>query len=239
MINDLKNQTLLVVSPHPDDEALGCGGLIKRVKDAGGKVYILFMTTGMTLDYSPKGISTVDERFDEIKQVANFLNYDGYRIAFPGNDYHLKLDKVPQKDIINEIENGNKISLSAIKPTIVAAPIYPDYNQDHITCTQALFAATRPTPDNIKPMQPVILGYESVPTANWWNTTKNNMNFFVSLSTEQLETKIEALSLYKSQIRPYPHSRSLQAMRNLAQYRGMLAGIPAAEAFFVYRNIIL
>lgn len=235
----LENQKLFIISPHPDDEVLGCGGLIKRVKDTGGKVYVLFLTTGMTLDYSPKGISTVDERFAEIKQVAKYLNYDGYRIAFPGNDYHLRLDKVPQKDIINEIENGDKISLSALKPTIVAAPIYPDYNQDHRACARALFAATRPAPDDTKPLQPIILGYESVPTADWWNTTENNMNFFVSLSEEQLRTKIEALSLYKSQLRQAAHPRSLQSMRNLAYYRGMHAGLPAAEAFFVYRNIVL
>lgn len=37
---------LMVFSPHPDDETLGAGGLIQRVLKSGGKVKIVFMTSG-------------------------------------------------------------------------------------------------------------------------------------------------------------------------------------------------
>src|SRR5262249_8591511 len=37
---------LLVVSPHPDDEILGAGGLIQRVLHAGGEVQVVYMTSG-------------------------------------------------------------------------------------------------------------------------------------------------------------------------------------------------
>jgi LmbE family N-acetylglucosaminyl deacetylase len=37
---------LLVISPHPDDETLGCGGLIARVRGAGGQVRVVFLTNG-------------------------------------------------------------------------------------------------------------------------------------------------------------------------------------------------
>jgi LmbE family N-acetylglucosaminyl deacetylase len=36
----------LVFSPHPDDETLGCGGLIQRAKSAGATVTIAFLTNG-------------------------------------------------------------------------------------------------------------------------------------------------------------------------------------------------
>ena len=36
----------LIVSPHPDDEALGCGGLIARRIQAGGRVCVLYVTDG-------------------------------------------------------------------------------------------------------------------------------------------------------------------------------------------------
>src|SRR4051812_37271375 len=88
---DLKNQILLVISPHPDDEVLGSGGLIKRIKDEGGKVYVLFLTVGVTVEYSQKGISTESERLKEIEEAAKYLKYDDYRIVFIGEDYHLKL----------------------------------------------------------------------------------------------------------------------------------------------------
>jgi LmbE family N-acetylglucosaminyl deacetylase len=38
--------SLLVVSPHPDDEALCCAGAIQRVLHAGGRVSIVWVTSG-------------------------------------------------------------------------------------------------------------------------------------------------------------------------------------------------
>lgn len=235
---DLKKQKLLIISPHPDDEVLGCGGLIKKVKDAGGKVYILFLTVGVTIDYSQQGISTGQERLDEIEQVAKYMKYDGYRIAFKGDDYHLKLERIPQKDIMHEIENGKKISLNTIKPTIVAIPLPSDYNQDHTATTRAALAATRPADDNTKPLQRIVIGYESVPTAQWSQTSKNPINFYLTLSDTELEAKIAALQLYKSQVRSTPHPRSLRAMKNLSYYRGMFAGQASSEAFYIFRFIM-
>ena len=45
---------LLVVAPHPDDETLGAGGLIQRVRHAGGAVKVVFMTSG---DGFPAGVA--------------------------------------------------------------------------------------------------------------------------------------------------------------------------------------
>ena len=38
--------SLLVVSPHPDDETLCCGGAIQRVVSAGGQVSVVWITSG-------------------------------------------------------------------------------------------------------------------------------------------------------------------------------------------------
>lgn len=35
-----------VFAPHPDDESLGCGGLIARLKDEGSTVYVVVMSDG-------------------------------------------------------------------------------------------------------------------------------------------------------------------------------------------------
>lgn len=230
---DLKNKTLFIVSPHPDDEVLGCGGLIKTVKDNGGKVYVLFVTVGNTQDYRKEGVSTADERLREIERVAKFLKYDDYRIAFTGDEYHLKLDNVAQLDLMKEFENG-PLSLNVLKPDIVATPLLSDYNQDHRAATMALFAASRPAPDETKPFQKTILGYESVPTAGWWDTGRN-LNFYLPLLNGELEAKIKALTLYTSQVRGGNHPRSLESIRTLARFRGIEAGENSSEAFYTYR----
>lgn len=234
---DLKKQTLLVISPHPDDEVLGCGGLIKKIKDEGGKVYVLFLTVGDTKDYRKEGKSTENERMREVEAVAKFLKYDDYHFAFPGNQYHLRLDQLPQLEIMEKIERGTPVSLNVIKPTIVTVPGLPDYNQDHRSGTYALFGAARPAPDDTKPLQRIILGYESVPIADWWSSP-GAFNFFVPLTRDEVETKIEALKLYMSQIRSGSHPRSIESLRYLAYHRGRSAGAFAAEAFYSYRIII-
>lgn len=233
----LSHQTLLIIAPHPDDEVLGCGGLIYKIKQLGGKVYVIFMTAGDTKEYSEKGNSTLNQRLSEIEDAARYLKYDDYHIAFPGNGHHLKLDTVPQKDLITMIESQSKISLNTIKPTIVATPYLHDYNQDHRSTTKAVFAATRPTPEDIKAMPPVILGYECVSIADWWDDPRR-INVYLSLSDTDLDAKITALSLYSSQIRTGYHARSLQSIKTLAYYRGMQSGRKAAEAFYCYRAII-
>lgn len=234
---DLRKQKLLVVTPHPDDEVLGCAGLIKRIKDEGGKVYIVFITIGNTKEYSKAGNSTMKERMREIEEVAKFLKYDDYRIVFPGDQFHLKLDQLPQKDLMSEIEDGSRVSLNKIKPTIVALPHLTDYNQDHRSVTNAVLASTRPAPNNLKPLQRTVLGFESVPTADWWHTP-HDINFFIPLSDSDLEVKLSALKIYRSQLRSGYHPRSILSMKNLAYFRGMQIGEKAAEAFYCYRYIL-
>ena len=54
---------------------------------------------------------------------------------------------------------------------------------------------------------------------------------------DTLEVKLEALACYKSQIRPAPDSRSVEAVRALAIWRGSQMGLPAAEAFVTVRSL--
>lgn len=234
----LKKQILLVIAPHPDDEVLGCAGLIKRIKDEGGKVYVLFMVAGDTKEYSKHGFTTTLERISEIEKVAKFLRYDDYKVAFLGETYHLQLDQIPQKEIIGELENGKDISLNVIKPTIVVTAGIYDYNQDHRSVSEAVFAATRPSPDEQKPLQRIVLGCEPVVTADWWNQQARQFNFFVSLTNVDLESKLSALKMYSSQLREGVHPRSLESLRTLAKFRGVQSGSTAAEAFYIYRFIV-
>ena len=46
LANVIKNQPLLVVAPHPDDESLGCGGMIAEAGKLGGRVHIVVVTDG-------------------------------------------------------------------------------------------------------------------------------------------------------------------------------------------------
>jgi len=237
-VTSLKHKKLLVIAPHPDDEIFGCGGLIYRIKQAGGQVHILYLTVGTTQDFSKRKQSTMEERLREIDRVAKFMRFDSFKIAFPGNDFHLKLDALPQKSLINEIERGEQVSIEAIRPNILAVPSSHDYNQDHRAANRAAITATRPVPSRFKHLVPTVFEYE-FPYFTWTSETMLPLpNIFVSLDERALRAKLDALKCYRSQLKVNNAPISLQGAETLARVRGIHCGTKAAEAFTLRRAFI-
>jgi len=235
---DLSKQTLLVIAPHPDDEVLTCGGLIKKIKNKGGKVYVLFLTNGYMKDFSEKGFSSQDERKKEIEKVAHILEIDGWKIAFPGNDYHMKLDTIPQIEIITNIEKGDRISIEEVRPTIIATTQHADYNQDHRATNLAVLSATRPAPKKYKHRTHLVIGYEFTATVNWGPEPFLQRNLYIPLTRAELDAKKDAMASYTSQVREGPHTRNLDQIEYLARVRGASCGEELAESYHIYRHIL-
>lgn len=229
----LQNQRLLVIAPHPDDEVLGCSGLIAQVKKNGGKVFVLIVTVGDVKQYG--GESKSNTRLEEVKQVMNFLKVDGYEVALVGEEYHLKLDTLPKKQMIDLIEKDSKVSILKTKPTIVAIPSISSTNQDHIAVFDAALAACRPALKEFREYPHIVLSYET--PLNSWARRGFVPNAYVDIS-EFIDVKIKALSLYKSQVQKYPHPRSLEGIRKIAEFRGNEICAKAAEGFIVHRFIL-
>lgn len=236
MFNLDSQDKLLVIAPHPDDEVVGSAGLIQKVKKAGGKVYVHFLTIGDTKDFSKKGLSTGDERKKEIEKVADFLKYDDYDISFVGDEYQLKLDKLGRLAIINRIERESKVAIEKIKPTIVSFPSVVSYNQDHEVAAKATHAALRNSSAE-KYFTPTVLSYEEA-ADEWRLPPEPPPNFFVTLSEEEFETKIEALKFYSSQWREFPSSRSEKTLKALATLRGSFSNSKFAEAYHLLRDLV-
>lgn len=230
-------EKLLIVAPHPDDEVLGCGGLIQRVKMEGGKVYVIYATVGDTRDFSSTGFSSQKERLKEIEDVARFLEIDEYYASFVGNGYHLKLDTVGTHKLINEIERESPISIEKIKPTILAFPHASSYNQDHRAVASAAHAAARPAGRHLKHFVPTVLSFEEAPDI-WTLGLPLIPNYFVELTQEIVDKKLEALTLYRSQYRDSPNLRANESLKSLAIMRGGLAGVQLAEGFYAWRNLL-
>jgi LmbE family N-acetylglucosaminyl deacetylase len=78
---------LLVVAPHPDDESLGAGGLMQQVLDGGGRVHVLFMTSGdgypeaVALATGHRQPTAVDYRgFGELRRAEALVALEQYHI---------------------------------------------------------------------------------------------------------------------------------------------------------------
>jgi N-acetylglucosamine malate deacetylase 1 len=233
---DWTDQRVLVLSPHPDDEVIGCGGLISKVKDRGGQVYIQFITLGDTRDISETGMSTADERMFEIEQVAGILKFDEWDVALRGSQYHLRLDTVAQADLIGLVEQDGGLSLRAVEPTVVLLPSPLSYNQDHRAVADAALTALRPVGASSDRAPTVAAIFEEV-ADQWTPHAAPPPNLFVDLDATHLDAKIEAMRCYASQVRPHPHTRSLEALRNMAVVRGGHSGVAYAEAYHCVRWI--
>ena len=233
-----RSMRALVIAPHPDDEVFGCGGLIYRLKEQGASVNVLFMTVGTTADFSAKGQSTVEERLAEVERVAALLRYDRHAVAFLGNDFHLKLDALPRRELVHVIERGSPLSLEKLKPDLVLAPSCGDYNQDHQAVYEATMTALRPGAPEHKPLTPVVLTYE-LPYQAWSaSDTQAVPSLLVALGPDALRAKLGALELYRSQLKTTRGPISLRGAESLARYRGVQCGAEAAEAYHVKRLVL-
>ena len=228
-MNNFKNERLLVIAPHADDEVLGCGGLISRVKKDGGKVYVLIFNVGSIEKHDNKKFTEL--RKDETHNAMKFLGVDKYETVFDSPDDNRYLDSKPLHTLISAIETGTSVSLIKTKPTIVAIPTIKSHHQDHIHVHKACIAAFRPLST---PIANVVLSYEAPEHSRWSTSGVCEPNFYVDIE-KHLARKISAFYKYKSQIRM--GGRDKHTIKNHAEYRGKEAGRKICEAYFVHRLI--
>ena len=132
--------------------------------------------------------------------------------------------------IIKKIEKV----LKEFKPNIIFTHSENCLNIDHITTYKATITACRPIKSNSVEL---IISFE-VPSSSEWKISNNKFqpNFYIDIK-KQLKNKIDCLKFYKSELRKFPHSRSLKGIESVAKYRGLECGKFAAEAFEIRRFI--
>ena len=124
-----------------------------------------------------------------------------------------------------------------VGPDTLMLPFVGDIHLDHQLTFLSSMVAARP---HQREFPRRILCYETVSETNWHAPFVSPTfvpNVYVDISA-QLERKIEAMRLFCSQQRDFPHERSLAALRALAMFRGSTVYREAAEAFMLVRQVI-
>lgn len=225
--------SVLVVAAHPDDEVLGCGGTIARHADAGDQVQVLIVAEGATSRQKQRDRNQATSELSTLAQAAQqagaILGAQGVELLdLPDN----RLDSLDRLDLIKQIEER----IGRHQPQVVYVHHAGDVNVDHRRLHEAVVTACRPTPG-----QPVrrLLSFEVASSTEWQppgSAPPFQPNWFVDISA-QWPRKREALVAYASEIRPWPHARSLEALEHLARWRGAQVGVEAAEAFCLLRQL--
>lgn len=233
----LSRQRFLVISPHADDESFGCAGTIARIKDLGGEVYVMVCSVGDLKHYD--GHTEIVEgktRESELANVMEYLKVDDWDVLYRDEESHLRLDAIPRRDLIAKIERESKLAYDRLKPTMVAIPV-SSYNQDHEAVFRAAFTAARPGVPDIKPFQPLVIGYNN--TSLFWSLEREKFhpNFYIDISN-YLEHKLTALAMHQSQMRDPIHHSSVKNVEYTARLRGSEISVEAAEGYMVFRHVL-
>jgi len=221
-----KNKSrILIIAAHPDDEILGCGGTILKLKKTH-QIKTVFLTNGISARSKSKNAMAIRKK--ECLDLFKSLKIDNpIFLNLPDN----QLDKIPLLKIIKKLEQVIK----EYKPYTVFTHFENCLNIDHQIAFKATITACRPLKEiSVKK----ILSYEVLSSTDWAQFQKKNFqpNWFYDISAE-IKEKISSLKYYKSELRKYPHSRSLKAIESLAKIRGVSSGCKFAEAFMLIRNI--
>jgi len=213
----MQNKRILIIASHPDDEVLGCGGIISRFgKD--NEISVAILGEGATSRGSgQEEVMKLKESATKVENVKEVMFFD-----LPDN----KFDTLPLLDIVKKIEN----IVEKVKPEIVFTHFKNDLNVDHKITYLAVLTALRPKPDcSVKE----IYSFE-VPSSTEWSDESFLPDVFFEID---IEDKLKLLEGYQSEMREFPHPRSRKGVEALALFRGCSCGLKAAEAFKLIRKI--
>ena len=221
---------VLVVAAHPDDEILGCGGTMALHSQRGDEVYVLILGEGVTSRDEKRDRERREKEIAELKHQVEAANKivgtkKTFLFDFPDN----RFDSVPLLDIIKVVERIKK----ELEPDIIYTHHHGDLNIDHRITYQAVITVTRPLPDETVKE---IYAFEVLSSSEWGYPISFSPDVFFDISGT-IDLKIKAMSEYKTELRDYPHPRSLEGVKLNAEHWGMNTGLKYAEAFKVVRMV--
>jgi len=219
---------VLVISVHPDDETLGCGGTLVRHHEDGDEIHWLIATTTYASQWSTE---IIEQKTLEIEAVSEAYHMGSvHKLQLPT----VRLDTVPQSDIID----GIRKVVEVVKPEIVYLVHDGDVHSDHhavFRAAMSVFKAFYMSKWGTRR----ILCYETLSSTEaappqfhrvFMPTVYHNI-------TPYIDQKIEVMGLYETELQPDPYPRGPSSIRALARHRGATIGVEYAEAFMLIREV--
>lgn len=221
---------VLIVAAHPDDEILGVGATAAKRAAQGDRVRALILGEGQTSrwesrDNAPE--SAVESLHMDTWKAAKCIGYETvYFGDFPDN----RFDHVDLLDLVKYVET----IIKEFSPEVVYTHHGGDLNIDHQRTCQAVLTAARPVGNIVKE----IYAFETLSSTEWEFSYQNHFrpNVFEPVGNF-MQAKLEAMKCYGSELREFPHPRSLEGMRISAHRYGSVVGREFAEAFMLLRLI--
>jgi LmbE family N-acetylglucosaminyl deacetylase len=226
----MSGQNIAVIVAHPDDEVLAFGGIMCRHVELGDRVHVLFLATGLAARSEngcvPAG--AFEKLRGEAREAGKLIGVSNVEFAdFPDN----RMDTVPLLDVV-------KVILAFVEkydPIILYTHHIGDLNIDHSITARAVMTACRPIPGSR--VQKIYAGEILSSSEYSLPQTRFLPNTYVPIES-YIDRKRDALKCYSSEIRFWPHPRSIKAVALMARLRGSECGMEAAEALWLLRDVM-
>lgn len=234
MLEFFRGKRIMLIVAHPDDELLGLGATMhKLIKEYNVQAHVVILGEGITSRFdnrdSVKWKVELERHKENIEHAQAAIGYQSVSTYdFPDN----RFDTVALLDVIKTIEKEKKAYL----PEIIFTHHGGDVNIDHQRTFEAVITACRPMKEEFVK---TIFTFETPSGTEWRaNTDPRHFlpNLFISVSEENVAAKIKGMECYEFEKRAYPHPRSPEALRVLAQRWGIANGCNYAEAFCLVRS---
>jgi len=220
-------KNVIVISAHPDDEILGCGGTLIKHRENGDQIDWLIVTN---LNES-QGFSKnrIESRQEEIIKVSKRLDINKtYTLDYPTMT-------LSDESLITMIPKVSDIFIES-KPEIIYILNRSDAHSDHLITFKAIMACTK---SFRYPFVKRVLMYECISETEFGAALPENHflpTYFVDISP-YFEEKLEIMAIYDSEIGEHPFPRSNRNIEALATYRGASVGVEYAESYQVLKWI--
>lgn len=218
---------IIVISAHPDDEVLGCGGTLS--KHLSNKDEIAWLIVTSIFEHQGFSKERIAERQREIEVIKKSLNIEKiYQLDFPT----MTLSDEKLGEMITQIAEIFK----SYEPQIIYVMNRSDAHSDHWITFKAVMACTK---SFRHPYVQRVLMYECISETEFSPALHENAfipNYFVDISNF-MDQKIDLMKIYKSEIGVHPFPRSEKNIRALGTFRGAMAGVEYAESFQILKWI--
>ena len=223
----------MIIAAHPDDELLGLGASMhKLIKEEKVTTHIVILGEGITSRSDERDAirwkDVLEKHHQNMYAAARIIGYHSVK-SYDFSDN--RFDSHALLDVVKVVEHEKEY----FRPDIIFTHHGGDLNIDHQLTFQAVMTATRPM---IEECVKAVITFETSSATEWQATCDPRTftpNLYMEVSEEDLQAKIDAMAAYQFETREFPHPRSSEALRIMAQYRGYTVGKRLAEAFQIVR----
>ncbi len=218
---------VIVISAHPDDEVIGCGGsLLKHKANNDSIAWLIITNVSVEKGFTEERVSS---RQNEIERVSAQFGFDNvYKLDYPT----ATLDSTTAFALINDI---SKV-FNDFKPSVIYTVNRSDAHSDHRFTFEAVASCTK---SFRYPFIKRVLMYECLSETEFAPVLAEKTflpNYYVDIS-DYFDKKVQITKIYESELGDHPFPRSLENLKALAIFRGATAGVKYAEAFQLILNI--